>query len=159
LPVQTHYLDSYVSSAGFRSPAGLTKVKMFARKVAIRLKSDALPEFINVIEGEILPWLRKRQGFVDLIIFAMRGSNEVATISFWEREADAETWAAEGFPEATKTLEKIIEGPSYVKTFDVVSSTIHENARLRKVRQNNLEEDSSNCFPPTPEMPEPGFTM
>jgi heme-degrading monooxygenase HmoA len=121
---------------------------MFARKVAARLKSNTLPEFINIIEKEILPWLRKREGFVDLIVFAMQDSNEVATISFWEHEADAEAWATNGFPEATKILETILDGPSYVKTFDVVSSTVHKDAPLRKLNQNDLGESSSKSFPP-----------
>ncbi len=127
---------------------------MFARKVAARLKSNTLPEFINIIESEILPWLRKQEGFVDLIVLAMRGSDEVATISFWEHEGDAEAWAANGFPEATKRLEKILDGRSYVKTFDVVSSTVHELSQLRKFEHSALGENPSNSFPPGCEMPQ-----
>ncbi len=107
---------------------------MFVRKVAARLKANTLPEFINIIEKGILPWLREQEGFVDLIVLAMRGSDEVATISFWEHEADAEAWATNGFPEATERLEKILDGRSYVKTFDVLSSTVHEGVRTAQAR-------------------------
>lgn len=113
-------------------------MKMFARKVAVRLKSNTLREFINIIEQEILPWLREREGFVDLIVLAMRGSDEVAIISFWEHEAHAEAWAENCFPEATEVLQKILEGPSYVKTFDVVSSTVHELAQRFGLEPNHL---------------------
>jgi len=120
---------------------------MFARKVSVRVKSNSLPQFINIIEKEILPWLRRREGFVDLIVLAMHGNDEVATISFWEHEADAEAWAAKGFPEATEVLQKILDGPSYVKTFDVLSSTLHENSQLRKLEKKVLGEASGNSLP------------
>ncbi len=101
---------------------------MFARKVAARLKPNALGEFTSVMETKILPWLRRQEGFVDLIILAMRGNQEVATISFWDHESDAEAWAANSFPEALEILGTLLDGRPYVKTFDVVSSTLHEVA-------------------------------
>ena len=55
---------------------------MIARKVAARLKPNSLTEFTNLMEYEILPWLRKQEGFLDLITLAVPGSREVATISF-----------------------------------------------------------------------------
>jgi heme-degrading monooxygenase HmoA len=103
---------------------------MFARKVVASLEPDTLLEFINLMEREILPWLRKQEGFLDLIVLALRGGEEVATISFWDHEADAEMWATNGFPEAAGILSKLIHAGPYVKTFEVVSSTVHEHARL-----------------------------
>ncbi len=103
---------------------------MFARKVVASVKPNCLPEFINVIEREILPWLRKQEGFADLVVLAMRGGEEVAAISFWDRDADAEAWATTGFPEAARILSNLIHGGPYVKTFDVVSSTVREHAQL-----------------------------
>jgi hypothetical protein len=47
---------------------------MFARKVAVLLKPDTLPEFTNLMEREILPWLRKQEGFLDLITLAVTDS-------------------------------------------------------------------------------------
>ncbi len=111
---------------------------MFARKVAARLKPNALPEFTNVMEREILPWLRKQEGFVDLIVLAMHGSREVATISFWNHESDAEAWAATSFPEAVGILGKLLDGGPYVKTFDVVSSTRHEAAAIPQTEAEQL---------------------
>jgi heme-degrading monooxygenase HmoA len=102
---------------------------MFVRKVAARLKPDALGEFTSVMETKILPWLRQQKGFVDLIILAMHGSDEVATISFWNHESDAAAWAA-NFPEAVEILARLLDGAPYVKTFDVVSSTLHERVPL-----------------------------
>jgi hypothetical protein len=62
---------------------------MFARKVAARLKPNSLPEFVDLMEREILPWLRKQEGFLDLITLAAPDGSEIATISFWDHEASA----------------------------------------------------------------------
>lgn len=103
---------------------------MFARKVVASLEPNKLLEFINLVEKEILPWLREQEGFLDLIVLALRGGEEVAAISFWDHEADAEMWATKGFLDAAGILSKLIHAGPYVKTFEVVSSTVHEHARL-----------------------------
>ena len=73
---------------------------MFARKVAARLKPNALGEFTNLMECEILPWLRKQAGFLDLIILAFPEGTEVATISFWDDRGDAQAYDSSGYPDA-----------------------------------------------------------
>jgi heme-degrading monooxygenase HmoA len=107
---------------------------MFARKVAASLEPNALPEFISLMEKEILPWLRKQDGFLDLIVLSMRGGEEVATISFWDHRADAENWAIKGFPETAQILSRLIHAGPYVKTFDVVSSTVHKPTQTAQSR-------------------------
>jgi hypothetical protein len=97
---------------------------MFARKVAARLKPNSITEFTNLIECEILPWLRKQQGFLDLITLAAPDGLEVATISFWDQQCNAQTYDATAYPEALKLLGKLLDGPPYVKLFDVVGSTL-----------------------------------
>ena len=42
--------------------ANTREVDMFARKVAARLKPNSLTEFTNLMECEILSWLRKQEG-------------------------------------------------------------------------------------------------
>jgi hypothetical protein len=96
---------------------------MFVRKVAARLKPNSLTEFTNLMEREILPWLRKQEGFRDLIILATADSREVATISFWDHERNAEDYNSGGYPGTLKILQKLLDGAPYVKTFDVVSMT------------------------------------
>jgi hypothetical protein len=98
---------------------------MFARKVSVRLKPDSLDKFTNLIEREILPWLRRQKGFLDLITLALPDGSEVATISFWDQEGDAQIYNASGYPQVLEVLEEILDGIPYVKTFEVVGSTIH----------------------------------
>jgi heme-degrading monooxygenase HmoA len=102
---------------------------MFARKVAVLLKPDALPQFTNLMECKILPWLRQQPGFLDLITLAAPDGSEVATISFWDHEGNAQAYNANGYPEVLQLLEELLEGGPYVKTFEVVSSTLHQPAQ------------------------------
>jgi hypothetical protein len=106
---------------------------LVARKVAARLKPNSLTEFTNLMEGEILPWLRKQEGFLDLIILAVPHAREVATISFWEDTGNAQKYNSSCYPEALKVLEKLLDGTPYVKTFEVISSTFQEVALAQPV--------------------------
>ncbi len=97
---------------------------MFARKVSVRLKPNCLDKFTNLIEHEILPWLRRQKGFLDLITLALPDDSEVATISFWDQEYNAQAFNASGYPQVLEVLEEILDAIPYVKTFAVVGSTI-----------------------------------
>ncbi len=98
---------------------------MFARKVSVRLKPDSLQLFTGLMEGKVLPWLRTQKGFLDLITLALPDGSEVATISFWDQERDAYAFDSTAYPEVLQILEEILDGIPYVKTFEVVSSTLH----------------------------------
>ena len=102
---------------------------MFARKVVVRLKPNSVTEFTNLMDGEILPWLRKQEGFRDLIILAAPDGSEVATISFWDHAGDAQACDSSGYPEVLRVLAELLDGTPYVKTFDVVSSTFQTGER------------------------------
>jgi hypothetical protein len=119
---------------------------MFARKVAALLKPNSLPEFTKLIESEILPWLRKQDGFRDLITLAIPDSDEVATISFWDHQANADAYQASGYPEVMEILEKLLDRPPYVKTFEVVGSTLHRVAPVRTPSAKLLQVTSSAEF-------------
>lgn len=96
---------------------------MFARKVSVRLKPGSLRLFASLMECKILPWLRQQKGFLDLVILALPDGSEVATLSFWDHEANAQAYNSTRYPEVVQVLEELLDGIPYVKTFEVVSST------------------------------------
>jgi hypothetical protein len=104
---------------------------MFARKVSVRLKPDSLRRFTGLMESKILPWLRQQQGFLDLIVLALPDGSEVATLSFWDQEGNAQAYNATGYPEVVQILGELLDGIPYVKTFEVVSSTLQPPAALQ----------------------------
>ena len=114
---------------------------MFARKVSVRLKPDSLQRFVGLMEGKVLPWLRKQKGFLDLITLALPDGSEVATLSFWDQERDAHTYDSDAYPEVLQILEEILDGIPYVKTFEVVSSTLLSQSSEAPQEAKNLAVD------------------
>ena len=101
---------------------------MFTRTVTMKLKPNTAPEFNRLIENEILPLLRKQQGFRDEITFVAPERSEAVAISFWETKENAEAYNRTGYPEILKTLAKVIEGTPKVETFELSTSTLHKLA-------------------------------
>ena len=96
---------------------------MFMRKVAIRLKPGSLDAFVRVMHVRILPWLREQEGFQDLITLATSDGCEVATLTFWDHELNAQACGA-SCGQALLELEGLLDGVPYAKTFLVVGSTV-----------------------------------
>ena len=101
---------------------------MFARNVSIHLKSDMLSDYTRTFEKDVLPLLRRQNGFKDEITFVGPGGVDVTAISLWENKADAEAYNTSAYPEVLKTLGRFIEGTPRVQTSDVVTSTFHKTA-------------------------------
>ena len=99
---------------------------MFARNISIHLKSNMLSDYTRAFEKDVLPLLRKQNGFKDEITFAGPGGVDVTVISLWENKADAETYNTKSYPDVLKTLARFIDGTPKVHTFDVVNSTFHK---------------------------------
>jgi hypothetical protein len=101
---------------------------MFARNVSIHLKSNMLSDYTRTFEKDILPLLRKQNGFKDEITFAGPGGVDVTAISLWESKTAAEAYNTNTYPEVLKTMARFIEGTPKVQTSDVVTSTFHKIA-------------------------------
>ena len=99
---------------------------MFARNISIHLKSNMLSDYTRAFDKDVLPLLRKQNGFKDEITLAGPGGIDVTTISLWENKNDADTYNTNTYPTVLKTLAKFIEGTPQVHTFDVVTSTFRK---------------------------------
>ena len=99
---------------------------MFARNVSFQLKANNLSDYKRTFEKDVLPLLRKQNGFRDEITLAGPGGVDVIAISMWENKHDAETYNTNGYPQVLKTLARFIEGTPQVHTFDVVTSTLQQ---------------------------------
>ena len=101
---------------------------MFARQVSIHLKSNMLSDYTRTFEKDILPLLRRQNGFKDEITLAGPGGVDVTAISLWENKTDAEAYNTNTYPQVLKTMALFIEGTPKVQTSDVVNSTFHNSA-------------------------------
>jgi hypothetical protein len=100
---------------------------MFARNVSFHLKSNMLSDYTRTFEKDILPLLRRQNGFKDEITLAGPGGVDVTAISLWENKNDADTYNTNTYPQVLKTLARFTEGTPQVHTFDVVTSTFQKH--------------------------------
>ena len=59
---------------------------MYAANVRIKLKANGGPEFTRILEKEIIPLLRKQEGFQDEMLLVAPQRNEAIAISFWDKQ-------------------------------------------------------------------------
>ncbi|MGB7639759.1 MAG: hypothetical protein WBL82_00650, partial [Terriglobales bacterium] len=65
---------------------------MFSRNVSFHLKSNMLSDYTRTFEKDVLPLLRKQNGFKDEITFAAPGGVDVVAISLWDNKKDADNY-------------------------------------------------------------------
>jgi len=101
---------------------------MFARKVCMQLKPGSIAKFSLLMEQQVIPKLRKQNGFQDEITLYTPGRDAVFGISFWEKAEHAESYNRGTYPAVLKILCGLIEGTPRVETFEVINSTFHKLA-------------------------------
>jgi|SRR5580704_2332579 hypothetical protein len=99
---------------------------MFVRNVSFRLKSHMLSDYTRTFEKDVLPLLRKQNGFKDEITFSNPSGTEVTAISLWDNKANAEAYNANAYPEVLQILARLVEGTPKVQTGEMISSTFHK---------------------------------
>src|SRR6266851_10498692 len=100
---------------------------MFARTVRMHLNSYNATQTTETMEKNVIPLLRKQQGFKDEITFLPAdGGNEAVAISFWEKRENADAYQRSAYPEVLKAVEKVADGTPQVQTSEVSNSTWHK---------------------------------
>ena len=98
---------------------------MFARNVSFRLKSNTRSDYSRIFESDVLPLLRKQNGFKDEITLSNPNSQDAVAISPWDCKADADAYNTNHYPEVLRAFAKMIDGTPKVHTFETVTSTVH----------------------------------
>jgi hypothetical protein len=101
---------------------------MYARNVRIKLMANGAPEFARILEKEIIPLLRKQEGFQNEMLFVAPQRNEAIAISFWDKRVNAEAYNHIAYLDVLRILSKVVEEMPVVETFEVANSTSHEIA-------------------------------
>jgi quinol monooxygenase YgiN len=99
---------------------------MYARNVSIHLKSNTLSDYTRTFENDVLPLLRKQNGFKDEITFSNPSGNDVTVISLWDNKANADAYNTNTYQQVTKLLAKVLDGTPKVQSGEVVNSTFHK---------------------------------
>jgi len=99
---------------------------MFARTVRMQLKPESLSEFTQLMEQEVIPLLRKQQGFTDEIAFVRPSGTVAIGITLWEEKESADAYQRGVYPEVLRTLASVVDGTPRVRSFEVSNSTYHK---------------------------------
>ena len=97
---------------------------MIVRKVTLKLKANVAQEFKGMLEGKILPLLRKQKGFKDELTCLAPSGTDVFAITMWDQKENAELYNRDTYPQIVKDLEKFVEGTPQVQTFEVAHTTL-----------------------------------
>jgi hypothetical protein len=101
---------------------------MYARNVTLQLKANSGTEFTRMLETDVLPVLRKQNGFKDEITFLAPSGKEALAISLWENKDNAEAYGRNIYPAVLTSLSKVVEGTPEVDSYQVSNSTFHKIA-------------------------------
>jgi hypothetical protein len=99
---------------------------MYARNVKMNLKPNTASQFSSKVQQDLLPLLRKRNGFADELAFVAADGSHAVAISLWNTQEDAEAYGRETYPEVLKGLATLIDGTPEVSGFNVANSTFHK---------------------------------
>jgi hypothetical protein len=99
---------------------------MFARRLSVQLKPNKFAEFTKTLEQDIIPLLRRQEGFKDEITFAAADGIEVLAISLWDSATSAEKYDGSVYKDVLKLVGSMITGTPKVVTSEVIHSTSHQ---------------------------------
>jgi hypothetical protein len=92
----------------------------YARDVHFQIKSGKETELNNLFEKEVLPMLRKQNGFQEEVTLV--NPKGAQFISLWDNRKNAETYATATYPQVLAKLTPFIDGTPKVETYDTASS-------------------------------------
>ena len=92
----------------------------FARNVRFQIKNGKEQEFAGLFEKEVLPMLRKQEGFQEEVTLV--NPKGVHAISLWDNRKNAETYGTSTYPQVLAKLTTVIEGTPTVETYETAAS-------------------------------------
>ena len=99
---------------------------MFARMVTMHLKPNMATQFKQTLETEVLPVLKRRQGFQDELLLVTPDGREAVGISLWDNQQHAEAYAQQSYPEVQQILSKVTDSTPVVRTYEASIATFEK---------------------------------
>ena len=94
----------------------------FARTVHFRIEDGKRKEFNRLFENEVLPMLRKQDGFREELTLV--NPERCLGISIWTDENSAKRYHESTYPKVLEKLDPVIEGRPEVDTYEVALTTV-----------------------------------
>jgi hypothetical protein len=99
---------------------------MFSRIVSMRPKANTVVQLTKTLEDQILPLLRKQDGFQDEVCLVSADTKKAIIISFWDRQENADKYAANAYPQILTAVKPLLEEDPIVKNYEILSSTFYK---------------------------------
>ena len=92
---------------------------MFARILEFEVKLEKKEEFVKVVKNQIVPILKKQNGFLEILPFFPEKMKEekMFTISLWATKLDAERYEREIYPKVYDILKPFVTTPIEVNYY------------------------------------------
>jgi len=92
----------------------------YARNVQFQIKTGKEKELNTLFEKEVLPVLRKQNGFQEEVTLVnLKGAH---FISLWDNKANAEHYGTSTYPSVLAKLTEYIVGTPQVETYETAST-------------------------------------
>jgi quinol monooxygenase YgiN len=88
----------------------------FARTIHFQIKSGKEQEFAGLFEKEVVPMLRKQEGFQEEVTLV--NPKGAYAISLWDDRKSAETYQTATYPQILAKLTPVLEGTPTLETFE-----------------------------------------
>lgn len=92
-----------------------TNTGQIARSVRFDIATDKSEEFHTLFENEVLPILKRQDGFKDELLLV--NDEHVLAISVWKNADAARKYDSVTYPQVDKTLRPVMKGKPTVETF------------------------------------------
>ena len=92
----------------------------FARNVQFEIKKGKEQEFAGLFENEVMPMLRKQDGFEEEITLVNPKASHA--ISLWADRKSAETYQKATYPGILAKLSNVLEGTPTVETYETTKT-------------------------------------
>jgi quinol monooxygenase YgiN len=92
----------------------------FARTIHFQIKNGKEQEFVGLFEKEVLPMLRKQEGFQEEVTLV--NPKGAYAISLWDDRKSAETYQTATYPQVLAKLTPVLEGTPELETFENATS-------------------------------------
>jgi heme-degrading monooxygenase HmoA len=79
-------------------------------------------DFLKAWNRQILPLLKKQDGFVDEILLFEEESQHPRGLSFWETKEQAERYRRDVFPQAKNFVHHLMHGRPTIRNFQVAAA-------------------------------------
>jgi quinol monooxygenase YgiN len=91
-------------------------VMRYARNIHFQIKSGKEQEFTGLFEKEVVPMLRKQNGFVEEVTLV--NPKGAYAISIWDDRKSADAYQTSTYPQVLAKLTNVIQGTPTIETYE-----------------------------------------